>query len=68
MKPTRSCNWPPRLDVTLPPDLRGYQPPTRSPRPGRGLHPVMREVGLARFRGRPARQRRFEAVAVRLAG
>lgn len=69
MKPTRTCNWPPRLDVTLPPDLRGYRPPRRQPRALPGLHPAMRCVAHARWPGRLARQRRFEVkpVQVRLA-
>jgi hypothetical protein len=60
MKPTRTCNWPPRLDVTLrhPPrrcgSLRGR---TRRPQ---DIHPHLRLVARARWAGRPAKQRRFE--------
>jgi hypothetical protein len=60
MKPTRTCNWPPRLDVALRPDLRGHRPPPRERRPARALHPALRLVLQLRWPGRRALQRRFE--------
>jgi hypothetical protein len=62
VKPTRTCDWPPRLDVTLRPSLRG-RPRARSRvlRPG-SLHPLMLTVARRRWEGRPARQRRSEHV------
>lgn len=65
MKPTRICNWPPRLDVTLAPDLRGHAPPPRERRAPRRLHPALQAVARERWRGRIAEQRRFEAPAVK---
>jgi hypothetical protein len=60
VKPTRTCDWPPRLDVTLRPSLRTWRRArTRVQRPGH-LHPLMAAVGRRRWPGRPARQRRSE--------
>jgi hypothetical protein len=60
MKPTRICNWPPRLDLILPPDLRHRVRPWRARRAVRGMHPALRGVAHARWPGRLALQRRFE--------
>jgi hypothetical protein len=62
MKPTRICNWPPRLDVILGPDLCGHARPRRAQRRVRRVHPVLLVVARARWRGRIALQRRFEAA------
>jgi hypothetical protein len=67
MKPTRICNWPPRLDVTL------RHPPRRCgslrdrARRAHAIHPLLHAVARARWAGRLAKQRRFEkATIVRL--
>ncbi|HEY1328761.1 MAG TPA: hypothetical protein VGI14_17615 [Casimicrobiaceae bacterium] len=62
MKPTRICNWPPRLDVSLRASLLACRHLRRhATRPGR-LHAVMHAVARRRWPGRVARQRRFEHV------
>jgi hypothetical protein len=65
MKPTRICNWPPRLDVALPPDLRDHRRPRHPRRPPRRVHPALHAVARERWRGRVAEQRRFEAPPVK---
>jgi hypothetical protein len=63
MKPTRTCNWPPRLDVVLRAGLRTMHPPRRRARAGRPVDPRLRRVAGSRWPGRPAKQRRFELFA-----
>jgi hypothetical protein len=63
MKPTRTCNWPPRLDLILPPDLHGHARPMRERRATRLLHPALVVVARARWGGRKGGQRRFDAPA-----
>ncbi|HTI45098.1 MAG TPA: hypothetical protein VMB76_00980 [Casimicrobiaceae bacterium] len=60
MKPTRMCDWPPRLDVTLRPSRRTWRRLRSRRRRAGHLHPVMLAVAQRRWPGRPARQRRFE--------
>jgi len=63
MKPTRTCHWPPRLDVTLSAPVRLVRR-TRIPvRHVHAIHPLLRAVARARWGGRLARQRRFEKPA-----
>lgn len=60
MKPTRICDWPPRLDATLRPSLQRWRHRrVRAQRTGR-MHPVLYGVARRRWEGRTARQRRFE--------
>lgn len=63
MKPTRICNWPPRLDVILrhPPQRCGS--PRGRVRRVQAVHPLLLAVARARWAGRPAKQRRFEKPA-----
>jgi hypothetical protein len=60
MKPTRICNWPPRLDVAVRHPPHPSRPGRRHVRPARDLHPLLRAIARARWSGRLARQRRFE--------
>jgi hypothetical protein len=60
MKPTRTCHWPPRLDVTLCATLpRARQTPARM-RDRRAVHPRLRAVAQARWPGRIVRPRFFD--------
>jgi hypothetical protein len=63
MKPTRTCNWPPRLDVVLRADIHASGPRQRASRAWRAIHPCLRGVARARWAGRPAKQRRFEHMS-----
>jgi hypothetical protein len=63
MKPTRACNWPPRLDVVLRRSLRARPHRHAHARRAGRLHAALLAVALRRWAGRPARQRRFELDA-----
>ena len=60
MKPTRTCHWPPRLDVTLCAPLRRSRRVAACVRNRRAAHPRVRAVAHARWTGRVARQRIFD--------
>jgi hypothetical protein len=60
MKPTRNCNWPPRLDVVLRTSTLSERPPPRLPRAWRPVDVRLRRVAGSRWPGRPAKQRRFD--------
>jgi hypothetical protein len=59
MKPTRICNWPPRLDVVLRGQLRRPRQRRDRPRGSHPAHPLVRAIARIRPAGRRARQRRF---------
>lgn len=65
MKPTRICNWPPRLDVVVRTGVRAALPRRGTSRAWRTIHPCLRAVARARWPGRPAKQRRFEHAGSR---
>jgi len=60
MKPTRNCNWPPRLDVVLRTSTRSARPARRLSRAWRPVDVRLRRVAGSRWPGRPAKQRRFD--------
>jgi hypothetical protein len=62
MKPTRICNWPPRLDVALRHPPRRCGSPRVRARRVQPVHPLLLAVARARWAGRPAKQRHFEKL------
>jgi len=65
MRPTRICNWPPRLDVELRAHVRPPRHRRERPRCAHPAHPLVRASARGRWTGRAARQRRFAGAAVR---
>jgi hypothetical protein len=63
MKPNRTCNWPPRLDVVLREHVRRFVQRRDCPRCTPPAHPLVRALARDRPLGRAARQRRFAHAA-----
>jgi len=65
MRPTRICNWPPRLDVELRTHVRPPRHRRERPRGTHPAHPLVRAIARGRWSGRPAQQRRFAGAGAR---